>query len=292
MQFCSCILSLALQNPGLQFSCFMEERQPSLCTQEFGSKHCVLTPVQRVSSFGMGMGRERPRGGCQGRGTPRKAEVPWAGWELPLLHWGRSSQRCVCGCSAPGEDRRKTGCAPAGFTSAGPGHSRAGQQQRNIPTFVFVSANCKNRSEMAEPQGLPWAGHGHVLRDAMERSTSGEGYVWQGGSNDHNQLGRSSPGRHTLPLFSAEALVPRQPSPLPSLRNVPWQTAEEPTHPDTARLLPAIPRAPSWGPPQPPGVLFVPKGVPSRKVPLGASCLSGPSSATPGPQHRGESSTR
>lgn len=115
--------------------------------------------------------------------------------------------------------------------------------------------------------------------------------MWQGGSNDHNQLGRSSPGRHTLLLFSAEALVPGQPSPLPSLRNVPWQTAEEPTHPDTARLLPAIPRAPSWGPPQPPGVLFVPKRVPSRKVPPGASCLGGPSSATPGPQRRGESST-
>lgn len=120
----------------------------------------------------------RPRGGCQGRGTPRKAEVPWAGWELPLLHRGRSRQRCVCGCSAPGEDRRKTGCAPAGFTSAGPGHGRAGQQQRNLPTFVFVSANCKNRSEVAEPRELPRAGHGHVLRDALqvaERGTCGRG---------------------------------------------------------------------------------------------------------------------
>lgn len=80
MQFCSCILSLALQNPGLQFSWFMEELQPSLCTQEFGSKHCVLTPSHQGGAEGEqlwdGDGQREAKGWLSGQGDTSESRGP------------------------------------------------------------------------------------------------------------------------------------------------------------------------------------------------------------------------
>lgn len=94
MQLCSCILSLALQNPGLQLSRFMEELQPSLCTQEFGSKRCVSAPVQRVSSFGMGMGSEA-KGWLPGQGDTSESRGPLGRMEVAAAAAGQE-QAEVC----------------------------------------------------------------------------------------------------------------------------------------------------------------------------------------------------
>lgn len=72
------------------------------------------------------------------------------------------------------------------------------------------------------------------------------------GPPSHHRTTPPTPCGGTLVLFLAHAPTPRWHSLFPSLCNVPWQTTEELSHPDTTRraqLPPVIQWATSWGAP-------------------------------------------